>query len=50
MCDALPDQTSSVLERARRDGLAHAVLPDLARAIQKRARACAAVLRRESAG
>jgi serine/threonine-protein kinase HipA len=41
MCRELPDMAAAVRARAEKDGLKHRVLPNLTRAIQERARACA---------
>lgn len=46
MSSALPDHASTVLERARKERLARGIVPALADAIQKRARACAKALER----
>lgn len=45
MCAALPDLCAIVYERAKGDGLSHRGLPELTQEIQRRARACARVLR-----
>lgn len=44
MCHALPDLAAGVERRASADGLSHPVLASLAKAIESRARSCAAAL------
>jgi hypothetical protein len=43
MCSELPDLAATVLAQTAEDGLTHPVLADLAKRIQARARACAAL-------